>query len=85
MSGVLSLVALTADAQLIVGTAAKKQALSNPEYTVTSVKLRLGTDWSIERCGSHYSAEEIAALILAQLRADAEAYLGAEGASFKQV
>ena len=71
-----SLVALTADGQTLVGTAAKRQAISNPEYTVASVKLRLGTDWSIERGGRRYSAEEIAALILARLRADAEAYVG---------
>jgi molecular chaperone DnaK len=62
-----SLVALTADGRPIVGTAAKKQAIRNPEYTVASVKLKLGTDWSIERGGTRYSAEEIAALILAQL------------------
>jgi molecular chaperone DnaK len=71
-----SLVALTADGQTLVGTAAKRQAISNPEYTVASVKLKLGTDWSIERGGTRYSAEEIAALILARLRTDAEAYLG---------
>lgn len=73
-----SLVALTADGQPIVGTAAKKQAIRNAEYTVAAVKLRLGTDWSIERGGTRYSAEEIAAFILAQLRADAEAYTGGE-------
>ena len=73
-----SLVALTADGQPLVGTAAKRQAISNPEYTVASVKLRLGTDWSIERGGTRYNAEEIAALILARLRADAEAYTGGE-------
>jgi molecular chaperone DnaK len=71
-----SLVALTADGLPLVGMAAKRQAISNPEYTVASVKLRLGTDWSIERDGTRYDAEEIAALILAQLRIDAEAYVG---------
>ncbi len=70
-----SVVALTADGP-IVGAAAKRQAVSNPEYTVRSVKLRLGTDWSIERGADRYSAEQIAALILARLRADAEAYVG---------
>jgi molecular chaperone DnaK len=73
-----SVVALTEDGQPIVGTAAKRQAIRNSEYTVASVKLRLGTDWSIERGGARYSAEEIAALILARLRADAEAYTGGE-------
>jgi molecular chaperone DnaK len=71
-----SLVALTADGLPLVGMAAKRQAISNPEYTVASVKLRLGTDWSIERNGTRYDAEEIAALILARLRIDAEAYVG---------
>ncbi len=70
-----SLVALAADGQTLVGMAAKRQAISNPEYTVASVKLKLGTDWSIERGGTRYTVEEIAALILARLRADAEAYL----------
>ena len=71
-----SLVALTADGQTLVGMAAKRQAISNPEYTVASVKLKLGTDWSIERAGTRYTAEDIAARILARLRADAEAYVG---------
>jgi molecular chaperone DnaK len=71
-----SLVALTADGRALVGMDAKRQALSNPKYTVASVKLKLGTDWSIERNGKRYSAEQIAALVLAQLRADAEAYTG---------
>ena len=43
---------------------------------MASVKLRLGTDWSIERDGRRYNAEEIAALILARLRTDAETYVG---------
>lgn len=71
-----SLVALTADGRTLVGMDAKRQALSNPEYTIASVKLKLGTDWSIERNGTRYSAEQIAALVLAQLRADAEAHVG---------
>ena len=71
-----SLVALTEDGPPLVGMAAKRQAISNPEYTVASVKLRLGTDWSIERDGRRYNAEEIAAFILARLRTDAETYVG---------
>ena len=70
-----SVVALTAAGPL-VGEAAKRQAVTNPRYTVRSVKLRLGTDWSIEHGGRRYSAEQIAALILGRLRADAEAYVG---------
>jgi molecular chaperone DnaK len=71
-----SLVGLTADGRTVVGLDAKRQALANPEFTVASVKLKLGTDWSIERNGVRYSAEQIAALILARLRADAESYMG---------
>lgn len=71
-----SMVALTADGQPLVGMAANRQAIRNPEYTVASVKLKLGTDWSIERGGKRYNAEEIASLVLARLRADAEAYVG---------
>ena len=71
-----SLVGLTADGRTVVGLDAKRQALANPEFTVASVKLKLGTDWSIERNGVRYSAEQIAALILGRLRADAESYLG---------
>jgi molecular chaperone DnaK len=70
-----SVVALTAAGPL-VGEAAKRQAVTNPEHTVRSVKLRLGTDWGIEHGGRRYSAEQIAALILGRLRADAEAYVG---------
>jgi molecular chaperone DnaK len=78
-----SVVALTPDGPPLVGAAAKRQAISNPQYTVASVKLKLGSDWTIERGGITHSAEEIAALILSRLRADAEAYTG--GALFGAV
>jgi molecular chaperone DnaK len=71
-----SLVAIAADGTTLVGTAAKRQALTNPEYTVRSVKLKLGTGWSIARGDVRLTAEDAAALILARLRTDAEAYLG---------
>ncbi|WP_237555308.1 MULTISPECIES: Hsp70 family protein [unclassified Streptomyces] len=71
-----SLVAVTAEGRILVGTAAKRQAITNPEYTVRSVKLKLGTDWSITRGAVRLTAEEVAQLILTRLREDAEAYLG---------
>ncbi|UED88317.1 Hsp70 family protein [Streptomyces profundus] len=71
-----SLVAIAADGSLLVGTPAKRQALTNPDHTVRSAKLRLGTDWSITRGGVRLTAGDVARLILARLRADAEAHLG---------
>ncbi|HEY1174520.1 MAG TPA: Hsp70 family protein [Phytomonospora sp.] len=71
-----SVVALLADGGVLVGEAARRQAALNPEYTARSVKLKLGTDWSIARGSLRLSAEQVAGLILAKLKADAEAYLG---------
>lgn len=71
-----SLVAVTADGKILVGTAAKRQAITNPDYTVRSVKLKLGTDWSITRGTVRLTAQEVARHILARLREDAETYLG---------
>ncbi|WP_333768936.1 caspase, EACC1-associated type [Streptomyces sp. IBSBF 2435] len=71
-----SLVAVTADGGILVGTAAKRQSIANPEYTVRSVKLRLGTDWSITRGAVRLTSEDAAELILRRLRDDAEAYAG---------
>ncbi|MEO3751217.1 Hsp70 family protein [Streptomyces sp. B6B3] len=71
-----SLVAITADGTVLVGTTAKRQAIANPDYTARAVKLRLGTDWSITRGAVRLTAEDVARLILARLREDAEAYLG---------
>lgn len=70
-----SVVAFTADGPL-VGAAALRQAVTNPEHTLRSVKLRLGSDWSHEHQGTRYSAEQIAALILRRLHADVQEYTG---------
>ncbi len=72
-----SVVAFTADGRLLVGGPAKRQTAANPTNTFHSVKLKLGTDWSIQRGGRRYTAEDIAALILAQLREDILRYAGA--------
>ncbi|MEE9206021.1 MAG: molecular chaperone DnaK, partial [Acidimicrobiia bacterium] len=56
---------------------AKRQAITNPDRTIGSVKRQMGTDWSVEIDGKDYSAQEISARILMKLKRDAEAYLGA--------
>lgn len=71
-----SMVAITADGEVLVGAAAKRQAVTNAAYTVRAAKLRLGTGWSITRGGVTLTAEDVATHILARLRADAEAYSG---------
>ncbi|WP_309302772.1 Hsp70 family protein [Streptomyces sp. PT12] len=71
-----SLVALTAEGDVLVGTAAERQALTNPGSTVRAAKLKLGTDWSVTRGDVRLAAEDVAGLILARLRQDAETYLG---------
>ncbi|MGW4979222.1 caspase, EACC1-associated type [Streptomyces mirabilis] len=70
-----SLVAITVEGEILVGTAAKRQAITNPEYTVRSAKLKLGTEWSIARGDERLTADRAAELILARLREDAEAYV----------
>ncbi|WP_432052424.1 Hsp70 family protein [Streptomyces xiamenensis] len=71
-----SLVTLTAQGDALVGTAAERQALTNPGPTARAAKLKLGTDWRVTRGDVRLTAEDIAALILARLRQDAEAHLG---------
>ncbi|GAA1162752.1 molecular chaperone DnaK [Kitasatospora gansuensis] len=71
-----SVVAVTADGEILVGTAARRQAIANPESTVRSVKLRLGTEWTIAPGGVRMTAEDVAGHILRRLREDVEAYTG---------
>ncbi|OLE25490.1 MAG: hypothetical protein AUG44_15925 [Actinobacteria bacterium 13_1_20CM_3_71_11] len=70
-----SVVAITPDGRTLVGAPAKRQAVTNAAHTVRSVKLNLGTDWSVQRGDVRYTAEDIAALILSRLYQDAEAYV----------
>ena len=71
-----SVVAFAKNGEVLVGEQAKRQAITNPERTVRSVKRHIGTDWSAEIDGKQYSAQEISARILQKLKRDAEAFLG---------
>ena len=71
-----SVVAFAKNGEVLVGDQAKRQAITNPERTVRSVKRHMGTDWDVEVDGKSYNAQEIAARILMKLKRDAEAFLG---------
>ena len=71
-----SVVAFTTTGEVLVGEAAKRQAITNAERTIRSVKRNMGTDWTIEIDGKKYTPQEISARILMKLKRDAEAYLG---------
>ncbi|MCZ6663359.1 MAG: molecular chaperone DnaK [Actinobacteria bacterium] len=66
------------DGDVLVGEVAKRQAITNPDHTVRSVKRHMGTDWSIKVDDQTYTAQEISARILMKLKRDAEAFLGDE-------
>ncbi|QHO91996.1 molecular chaperone DnaK [Actinomyces sp. 432] len=71
-----SVVAFSKSGEVLVGEVAKRQAVTNVERTISSVKRHMGTDWTVDIDGKKYTAQEISARILAKLKADAEAYLG---------
>ena len=71
-----SVVAFAKNGEVLVGDQAKRQAITNPDRTVRSVKRHIGSDWSIEIDGKQYNSQEISARILQKLKRDAEAYLG---------
>ncbi len=64
------------DGEVLVGEVAKRQAITNPDHTVRSIKRHMGTDWSIDIDGKEYNSQEISARILMKLKRDAESYLG---------
>ena len=71
-----SVVAFTKDGERLVGQLAKNQAVTNPEKTVISIKRHMGSDYKVDIDGKKYTSQEISAMILQKLKADAEAYLG---------
>ncbi len=71
-----SVVAFTKDGERLVGETAKRQAITNPERTIQSIKRHMGSDFSVDIDGKKYSPQEISAMILQKLKSDAESYLG---------
>lgn len=71
-----SVVAFTKKGERLVGAAARRQAVTNPDRTISSVKRHMGTDWSVRIDGKSYNSQTISAMILMQLKKDAEEFLG---------
>jgi molecular chaperone DnaK len=71
-----SIVAFTKDGEVLVGETAKRQAVTNVDRTIASVKRHIGTDWKVDIDGKSYTPQEISARILGKLKRDAEQYLG---------
>jgi len=71
-----SVVGFAKSGEVLVGEVAKRQAITNPDRTIRSVKRQMGTSWTVDIDGKKYSAQEISARILGKLKRDAEAYLG---------
>lgn len=71
-----SVVAFTKDGERVVGEPAKRQAITNPEKTISSIKREMGTNHKVDIDGKNYSPQEISAMTLQKLKTDAESYLG---------
>ena len=71
-----SVVAFTKKGERLVGESARRQAVTNPDRTISSVKRHMGTNWSVKIDGTEYKSQTISAMILRQLKKDAEEFLG---------
>src|SRR5688500_13464910 len=74
-----SVVGFSKSGEILVGEVAKRQAITNPDRTVRSVKRHMGTGWTIDIDGKKFTPQEISARILQKLKRDAEAYVGDTG------
>ena len=71
-----SVVAFTKTGERLIGEPAKRQAVTNADKTISSIKRHMGTDYRVDIDGKNYTPQEISAMILQKLKADAESYLG---------
>ena len=71
-----SVVGFSKTGEVLVGEVAKRQAITNPDRTIRSVKRHMGTSWTVDIDGKDYTPQEISARILSKLKRDAEAFLG---------
>ncbi|MEM2949206.1 MAG: Hsp70 family protein, partial [Candidatus Bilamarchaeaceae archaeon] len=71
-----SYVAFTKDGELLVGEPARRQAVTNPERTITAIKRKMGTDYKVRINAKEYTPQQISAFIIQKIKRDAEAYLG---------
>ncbi len=71
-----SVVAFTKAGERLVGETAKRQAITNPDRTISSIKREMGHDYKVEIDGQSFTPQDISAMILAKLKSDAESYLG---------
>jgi len=75
-----SVVGFSKTGERLVGQLAKRQAITNPDHTIASIKRHMGTDYRVTIDDASYSSQEISAMILQKLKTDAEAFLGEKGA-----